>query len=56
MKTIHNFKVGDKVVANGFPGTVSRVCEWSDAMIEVRLASGTVCVDGSDPITVQRIA
>ncbi len=37
--------VGQKVIANGYPGTITRVCEWSDSMVEVRLASGTVCVD-----------
>jgi hypothetical protein len=37
--------VGQHVIANGFPGTITRVCEWSDSMVDVRLASGTVCVD-----------
>jgi len=37
--------VGMSVYANGYPGTITRVCEWSDSMVEVRLASGTVCVD-----------
>jgi hypothetical protein len=37
--------VGQHVIANGYPGTITRVCEWSDSMVEVRLASGTVCVD-----------
>jgi hypothetical protein len=37
--------VGQHVIANGYRGTITRVCEWSDSMVEVRLASGTVCVD-----------
>jgi len=48
--------VGLKVVANGHLGTITRVCEWSDSMVEVRLASGTVCVDynGIDCYAVSR--
>jgi hypothetical protein len=38
-------EVGMAVVANGYPGTITSVCEWSESMVEVRLASGTVCVD-----------
>ncbi len=42
-------KVGDKVTCNGgFPGTVTRICEWTTAMVEIRLASGTVCIDICD--------
>jgi len=38
-------KVGQRVTCNGYQGAITRVCEWSDGMVEVRLASGTVCVD-----------
>jgi len=48
MATTHMFRVGDRVICNGYPGTVIRICEWSDSMIEVRLASGVVCVDACD--------
>jgi len=45
----NGLKVGDKVTANGgYPGTVTRLCEWSDSMIEVRLPGGLVCIDASD--------
>lgn len=39
--------VGLHVIANGFPGTITRLCEWDErgTLVEVRLASGTVCVD-----------
>jgi preprotein translocase subunit YajC len=47
--TTRTLKVGDKVTCNGgFPGTVVAVCEWSDSMVKVRLARGTVCVDEAD--------
>ena len=49
-------KVGTRVLCNGgYPGTISRVCEWSDGMVEVRLDRGTVCVDIADciPLTVE---
>lgn len=45
------YSVGDSVVANGYKGTVTAVT--ANAMIEVRLASGTICVDPNDAQTVQ---
>lgn len=54
METLHDFKVGDKVTANGYPGTIVALCEWSDSMVEVRLASGTVCIDGCDSRSIKR--
>jgi hypothetical protein len=49
-------KVGDKVTMAGFPGTVTKVCEWSRAvvngvegvMVEVRLPGGIGCYPCSD--------
>lgn len=41
-------QVGRKVMCNGYPGTITRVCEWTTGMVEVRLASGDVCVDVAD--------
>jgi preprotein translocase subunit YajC len=38
-------KVGTKVMKSGYKGTVTRVCEWDTDLVEVRLESGTVCVD-----------
>lgn len=37
--------VGQRVMDGDFAGTITRVCEWSNSMVEVRLARGTVCVD-----------
>jgi preprotein translocase subunit YajC len=41
-------KKGTKVIANGYEGTVTRVCEWNTSMIEIRLAAGVLCVDRSN--------
>lgn len=41
----HTPFVGQHVVANGYSGTITKVCDWSDSLVEVRLASGVVCVD-----------
>ena len=41
-------RAGDKVMKDGFPGTITKVCTGQlDGMFEVRLASGMVCVDES---------
>jgi hypothetical protein len=40
-------KVGQRVECNGFPGTITRVCEWDDSLVEVRLPGGRVCVEMS---------
>lgn len=47
---MENTKVGDKVICNGYTGTITRLCEWSNSMVEVRLNSGLVCVDESELI------
>jgi hypothetical protein len=44
----NNLKVGDLVLCNGYQGSVTALCQWSDSMIEVRLGSGLVCVDSFD--------
>lgn len=41
-------RIGLRVWCNGYIGTVTRICEWSNSMVEVRLASGLVCVDYND--------
>lgn len=43
----HEIKVGTKVVKDGYPGTVVRMCEWNTDLVEVRLASGLCCVSKS---------
>lgn len=40
--------VGQPVTTSGFAGTVIRLCEWSNSMVEVRLARGVFCVDAND--------
>lgn len=35
--------VGEKVVCNGYPGTIKEVCEWDTDMVVVSLRSGEVC-------------
>ena len=42
-------KIGQRVMCNGYEGSVSRLCEWSsgEGMVEVRLDSGVVCVAAS---------
>ena len=38
--------VGQRVTCNGYPGTITVVCTGQlHGMVEVRLSSGTVCVD-----------
>ena len=44
----NEIKVGTKVMASGYEGTVTRVCEWDTDLVEVRLASGTICVGKSE--------
>ena len=47
MAKYSGLKIGQRVMCNGYEGTVTRLCEWSDTMIEVRLARGGVCVCSS---------
>lgn len=43
------FKQGEKVMCNGYEGTIHTVCDGQlEGMYEVKLSSGTVCVDGCD--------
>lgn len=44
-KTNGIVSVGDSVTCNGYPGTVTRICEFSNSMVEVRVPGGTTCVD-----------
>jgi hypothetical protein len=47
--TEKQFKLGDPVMCNGYPGTISRICEGQLAgMVEVRFPRGTVCVSVDD--------
>ena len=42
-------RVGQKVICNGFPGTIVEVCGGQlNGMVVVRLERGPVCVDISD--------
>jgi hypothetical protein len=45
-----NFSVGDKVICNGFRGSIAKICDGVlDGMVEVRLERGKVCVSASYP-------
>lgn len=46
MTTTKKHQVGDKVVCNGYQGTVTALTDYG--MVEVRLERGSVCVDPSD--------
>lgn len=41
------FKPGDKIIGNGFPGTVVRM--YSEGMVEARLPGGVACIPASFP-------
>ena len=44
------FKAGDDVVANGYRGTVAKVCDGQlTGMVEVRLPGGVACMSASFP-------
>ena len=46
-------RVGQNVMCNGFPGTITAVCSGKlKGMIEVRLERGTVCVDATQVVLV----
>ena len=49
-QAMRQYKVGDRVPCNGgYPGTIVKVHEGQlKGMVDVRLASGVVCVDISD--------
>ncbi len=46
----NGLKVGQRVTTSGYQGTVTRLCEWSDWLVEVRLERGTCCIDAKDCI------
>lgn len=48
MKEFNGLKVGDRVIKDGYSGTVVKLCEWRESMVEVRLARGLVCVPAED--------
>jgi hypothetical protein len=44
------FKVGDAVICNGYPGTVTKVCAGQlRGMVEVKVPGGLVCVSAGFP-------
>ena len=44
---LFDFKPGDSIIGNGFPGTVVRM--YSKGMVEVRLPGGIACIPASYP-------
>lgn len=51
----NNFRLNDTVVVNGRQTTVTRLCEWSDTLIEVGRGPNGACVDSTDTTTIQRL-
>lgn len=49
----HRYAVGDAVICNGFPGTVTARDVTPGGCMEVRLASGVCVVDPDDELTVR---
>jgi hypothetical protein len=45
MSQFNGLKVGDKVMANGYEGLVSALCEWDSdkELVEVRMDRGEIC-------------
>ena len=50
----NGLKVGDAVICNGFPMVVTRLCDWSDTLVEVGRGPNGACVDSSDYLTIQK--
>lgn len=44
MSKYNGLKVGDKVIANGYEGKVTKLCDWSESLVEIRLSRGEICV------------
>lgn len=45
---------GQRVICNGYPGTITEVCTGQlQGMLVVRLVSGSTCVSANCPLTVQ---
>jgi hypothetical protein len=48
------FTVGQQVTCNGYPGVISKICTGQlFGMVEVRMGTGSVCVDASDELTIR---
>jgi hypothetical protein len=47
-KRFNGLKVGDRVIYSGYKGTVTRLCEWSQGLIECRVPGGVTCIDASE--------
>ena len=49
MELLTKREVGQQVLCNGYPGTITEFCEGQlQGMAVVRLNSGSVCVDSSE--------
>jgi hypothetical protein len=51
--TVESLKVGDRLACHGYAGTVTKLLDWAPGMVEVRLASGGVCVSKSELVRFQ---
>ena len=48
------WKAGDRVTCNGYPGTITKVCEGQLlGMVEVHLPGGWACVSASAPSVIR---
>ncbi len=50
------FTPGDKVICNGYPGTVDRYPYDDSSMVEVRMARGLTCVSDTDLVLVDPVS
>jgi hypothetical protein len=46
MELRHSYKIGQRVICNGYPGAVREF--YSEGMVVVQLSRGQVCVDHTD--------
>lgn len=46
----HKFPLGTRVVCNQYVGTITRLCDWSDNLYEVRVPGGVTCTDDVQPL------
>jgi hypothetical protein len=51
--TVESLKVGSRLACHGYAGTVTKLLDWEPGMVEVRLASGVVCVSKSELVRFQ---
>lgn len=49
MKNTNEVKIGQRVLCNGYPGTISKVHGGQlEGMVDVRMSRGSICIDIND--------